>query len=216
MAFLLGLPDLTNKIQDTWLTLFFNILFIFREGKGGRNRWKHQCVVASHHHPPLGAWPGPQPRRVHWLGIEPVTLRFIGGHSIHWATPARALVKFKFQINNKEFSNISISHQCLGYAYIKNYLLLIWNSNQAPCILYGNLTFYICGNSKFISSISDYQCPLQLGCMHVTSASLSGDLDSAVTISRLCMQHPFLLTWVKKWGRPAFFGAGKVQGGGFF
>ena len=34
--------------------------------------------------------PGPQPRHVPWLGIEPVTLWFPGQHSIYWATPARA------------------------------------------------------------------------------------------------------------------------------
>ena len=32
----------------------------------------------------------PQPRHVPWLGIEPVTFLFVGRHSIHWATPARA------------------------------------------------------------------------------------------------------------------------------
>ena len=35
--------------------------------------------------------PGPQPRHVPWPGIEPVTFRFTGQHSIHWATPARAI-----------------------------------------------------------------------------------------------------------------------------
>ena len=34
--------------------------------------------------------PGPKPRHVPWLGIEPVTLRFAGGCSIQSATPARA------------------------------------------------------------------------------------------------------------------------------
>ena len=34
--------------------------------------------------------PGPQPRHVPWLGIEPTTLWFAGLDSIHWATPARA------------------------------------------------------------------------------------------------------------------------------
>ena len=34
--------------------------------------------------------PGPKPRHVPWLGIEPVTLWFAGQHSIHWATPGRA------------------------------------------------------------------------------------------------------------------------------
>ena len=33
---------------------------------------------------------GLQPRHVPWLGIEPMTLWFEGGLSIHWDTPARA------------------------------------------------------------------------------------------------------------------------------
>ena len=36
--------------------------------------------------------PGPQPRHVPWLEIELVTLWCADGHSIHWATAARALV----------------------------------------------------------------------------------------------------------------------------
>ena len=56
-------------------------LFIFREGKGGREGEKHQIVVASHA-PPIGDLacdPGMCPR----LRIEPVTLWFIGQHSLH-------------------------------------------------------------------------------------------------------------------------------------
>ena len=44
--------------------------------------------------------PGLQPRCVPWLGIKPVTLWFAGGHSFHWATPARA--NSYFQIYSKE------------------------------------------------------------------------------------------------------------------
>ena len=32
--------------------------------------------------------PGPKPRHVPWLGIEPATLWFIGQCSVHWVTPA--------------------------------------------------------------------------------------------------------------------------------
>ena len=34
--------------------------------------------------------PGPQPRHMRWLGIEPMTFQFAGWHSTHWATSARA------------------------------------------------------------------------------------------------------------------------------
>ena len=46
------------------------------------------CGCLSH---TLNWVPGPQARQVPWLGIKPVTLRFSGWHSIHWATPARAI-----------------------------------------------------------------------------------------------------------------------------
>ena len=50
---------------------------------------KHQCAISCLSHTPYWG-PGPQLRNVPWLGIEPATLRFVGWHSIHWATPARA------------------------------------------------------------------------------------------------------------------------------
>ena len=39
--------------------------------------------------------PGPQPRHVPWLGIEPVTLWFASWCSVHWATPAGPTCIFK-------------------------------------------------------------------------------------------------------------------------
>ena len=67
--------------------------FIFRErgreGETGRETSMCGCLSC------IPQWgPGPQPRHVSWLGIEPVTLWFFAGqHSVHWATPARALKK---------------------------------------------------------------------------------------------------------------------------
>ena len=66
-------------------------LLIFREEKGGRNRGRETsmcgCLFRAPH------WgPGPQPRHVPWLGIEPATLWFTGQHSVHWATSARAMI----------------------------------------------------------------------------------------------------------------------------
>ena len=65
-------------------------LFIFRErgreGEKGRETSMCGCLSCTPH------WgPGPEPRHVPWLGIEPVTLWFSGCHLIHWATPARAM-----------------------------------------------------------------------------------------------------------------------------
>ena len=44
-------------------------------------------------HAPLWV-PSPQLRHVPWLRIKPATFWFAGRHSIHWATPARALPYF--------------------------------------------------------------------------------------------------------------------------
>ena len=81
-----------------------------REGR--REGGKHQCMkdtlTGCFSHTPSQR-PGPQPRHVPWLGIEPTTLCFSGQHSIHWATSARAvcfvwhnrveLLDFSVQIN---------------------------------------------------------------------------------------------------------------------
>ena len=55
-----------------------------REGGEREGEKESGCLLST----PWG--PGPQPRHVPWLGIEPATLWFTGRHSIHWATPARA------------------------------------------------------------------------------------------------------------------------------
>ena len=71
---------------------FLKILFIYflRQGIGRRKRGRETsvcgCLLCA-----LYWGPDLQPRHVPWLGIEPVTLCFTGPHSIHWATPARAI-----------------------------------------------------------------------------------------------------------------------------
>ena len=89
-------------------------LFIFREGKEGRKRERNIDVrvesVALSHTP--DRVPGPQPRQVHWRGIEPVTFWFTGQHSIHWVTPARAIVK-RF-LRSLIGVQIESSNSCLG------------------------------------------------------------------------------------------------------
>ena len=87
-------------LLPTCENLFFKrfYLFIFREGRRGRKREKHQYVVASVVPPHWG--PGLQPRYVPWLGIEPATLWFIVLCLIHWATSARAWKKSCFCIDS--------------------------------------------------------------------------------------------------------------------
>ena len=73
----------------------FKILFIFREGKGGRKRGRKTSMCGCLLHA-LNWGPDLQPRHVPPLGIEPATLWFAGQHSIHWATPARATFIYLF------------------------------------------------------------------------------------------------------------------------
>ena len=80
-----------------WFRLLLNFvkrfLFNSREAKGGRKKGRKTSMCGSLSHAP--SWgPGLQPRHVPWLGIELATLWFAGQHSIHWATPARAVTEF--------------------------------------------------------------------------------------------------------------------------
>ena len=80
-----------NKFQsqnkNDW-HFFKHFIYLFLEGERERNI-SVGCLL---HAPYWGS--GPQPSYVPWLGIEPVTLWFIGQHSIHWATPVRAFFCF--------------------------------------------------------------------------------------------------------------------------
>ena len=77
--------------MGTLCFLFLKILFIYlflESGKGGRKRGREISMCGCPSHAPN--WePGPQPRHVPRLGIEPATLWFTGLHSIHQTTPAR-------------------------------------------------------------------------------------------------------------------------------
>ena len=53
--------------------------------------------------------PGPQPRHVPWLGIEPATFQLTGRHSIHWAIPARAHSTIRFYIWKELWGHLVLS-----------------------------------------------------------------------------------------------------------
>ena len=95
-------------------------LFIFRErGKEGeREGVKHQRVVASHT-PPSGG-PGLQPRHAPRLGIQPVTLWFAGGYSIHWAAAAKPL-----WVLSRDLCKLVV-----GYPYSKYKWLILFYGNS--------------------------------------------------------------------------------------
>ena len=56
--------------------------------------------------------PGPQPRYVPGLGLEPAILWFTGLHSISWATPARGQMKVSYTRQTKE------NDQVFKYTYL--------------------------------------------------------------------------------------------------
>ena len=86
----------TLKLKNKLIYVFFkDFIYLFLE-RGERRETERETSMCGCllHTPNWG--PGPQPRHVPWLGIEPVTLWLAGQHSIHWATPARAKTILKF------------------------------------------------------------------------------------------------------------------------
>ena len=82
--------------QHFWHQGLFCFCFCFLRERGReaeREREKHRyardTLMSCFSHAPNWG-PGPQPRHVPWLGIEPATFWVAGWHSIHWGTPVRA------------------------------------------------------------------------------------------------------------------------------
>ena len=85
-------------------------LFLDRgEGREKKGRETSMCGCLSH----TPYWgPDLKPRQMLSLGIKPATLWFAGGHSIHWATAARAQRAF--------FKNISkLANFCVAILMLK-------------------------------------------------------------------------------------------------
>ena len=71
------------------MSFFKDFIYLFLDRGVGREKERERNINVWL---PLvhSRGPGPQPRHVPWLGIEPATLWFAGRHSINWATQARA------------------------------------------------------------------------------------------------------------------------------
>ena len=79
------LPKILTADKSIFLRFY---LFLFLErGEGRKKRretWMCGCLSCA------TSWgPGPKPRHVSWLGLEPATLCFAVWCPIHWATSAR-------------------------------------------------------------------------------------------------------------------------------
>ena len=82
--------------------------------------------------------PGPQPRHVPWLGIKLVTLRFAGQHSIHWATPARALLIYIPKGGIAGLGGLTWRYESIHNSYIS---YLIWKLFFNHLLGMGNLKY---------------------------------------------------------------------------
>ena len=117
----------------------------FSFSKGGRKRGRETSMCGCLSCAPY--WePGPQPRHLLWLGIEPATLWFASQHSIHWATPARTrsiiLNRPHWKLSkcpptNKQRNNMWYIHRIESYSTIKRSKLLI---NPMTWMNLGNVT----------------------------------------------------------------------------
>ena len=125
---------------DFYLFLLFIYLFLERgEGKE-KERERSINVWLPLTCPLLGAWPGPQPRHVPRLGIEPVTLWF--SDSVHWATQARANWLI-FRERKKGGEGERKKHWFvvpLIYAFTGWYLHVPWPEMEPATLAYQNNT----------------------------------------------------------------------------
>ena len=100
--------------------------------------------------------PGPQPRHVPWLGIQPANLWFTGQHSIHWATQARAIYLFLERGKRKEKErerNIDVREKHQSVASCTCPDRPGTEPSTQACALTGNWTsdLLLCGTSNQLS-----------------------------------------------------------------
>ena len=91
---ILGPLYISIGLNCLYFLLFKDFIYLFLERRKGREKERERNINVWLPLTGPHQGPGPQPRQVPWLGIEPVTLWFTGWRSIHWATPARAWFVF--------------------------------------------------------------------------------------------------------------------------
>ena len=94
---ILWIPPSNNVHLASFLKNFFEdfiYLLILERGEGWEKEREGNINVWFPLTLPLLGTLDRKPRHVARLGIKPATLWFVGQHSIHWATPARALTSF--------------------------------------------------------------------------------------------------------------------------
>ena len=87
---------------------FFLLLTPEKERKGVRKRGKDTSMyertiyIVPCMHPEWGL--NPRPRHLSWLGIDPMTLQFLGQCLTNWATPASAPSAFSQRLQRASFA----------------------------------------------------------------------------------------------------------------
>ena len=87
---------------------------------------KRNMIGCLSHAPNWG--PGPQPRHVPWPRIKLVTFQFAHQHSIHWATPARAIFLclrfylFTFREWGREGEREGEKLQCVKETFVASHI----------------------------------------------------------------------------------------------
>ena len=85
-----------------WKKKIYDFIYLFLERGEGRERGRETSMCDSLLHIPY-CGPDQQPRHTPWLEIKSGTLWFTGHHSIHWATPARAIDCYFNPLNFRPF-----------------------------------------------------------------------------------------------------------------
>ena len=145
-----------------FLLFVFLRFYLFFRGKG-EEKERERNIDGRKKHPsvasclcPNGGL-NPQPRHVLWLGIEPVTFRFVGWHLTNWATLVRAPVWF-FSMGYPVFL-APLTEEDVLFPFVYSWCLY-WRSVNYICVplflasLFGlHVCPYACANLRRVALI---------------------------------------------------------------
>ena len=139
----------------------------------------------------LNQGPGPQPRHVPWLGIEPPTLWFVGWHSIPWATLARAR-KLCFEANTFDLEEVFLCHFIIK-CYIDGFQMLEIPSRciLVVLVIWSTLSFYFVNVLPFSKQLTRKAKPQRRvnGPLSPQASSLPWNRSVSSAEKTCCLRH---------------------------